>query len=91
MTTMGPLTHLVDAVTADSPGGRRVTALVDRLLADAPRLQARLAHRDPWVDPLSHLQVELLARHRRGEDSPDLERALQLTINGIAAGMRNTG
>ena len=41
----------------------------DRLLAGATRLQERLAHRDPWVDPLSHLQVELLERVRAGADA----------------------
>lgn len=43
------------------------------------------------LEELHHLQTDLLARLRRGEDDPALERALLLTINGIAAGMRNTG
>ena len=47
--------------------------------------------RDNYLEPLHHLQIQLLARHRRGETDPELERALLLTINGIAAGMRNTG
>jgi phosphoenolpyruvate carboxylase len=61
----------------------------DRLLADAPRLQDRLAHRDPWVDPLSHLQVELLARARA--DASGDRHALLATVTGIAFGLRNTG
>jgi len=61
----------------------------DRLLAGAPQLQERLAHRDPWVDPLSHLQVELL---RRTREDPSLDRqALLGTVTGIAFGLRNTG
>ena len=52
-------------------------------------LQRRLAHRNPWVDPLSHLQVELLARLRAGRE--DARTPLLATITGIAAGMRNTG
>ena len=47
--------------------------------------------RENYLEPLHLLQVQLLARRRAGEESPDLERALLLTINGIAAGMRNTG
>jgi phosphoenolpyruvate carboxylase len=48
--------------------------------------------RDTYLQPLHHLQVSLLGRYRAAE-SPDLalERALLTTINGIAAGMRNTG
>ncbi len=61
----------------------------DRLLANAPALRSRLTHRNPWTDPLSYMQVELLRRHRAGDAAA--ERPLLLTINGIAAGMRNTG
>ncbi|MDX6700528.1 MAG: phosphoenolpyruvate carboxylase [Baekduia sp.] len=60
-----------------------------RLLAGAPELQERLAHRDPWVDPLSHLQVELL-RRTRADPSVDRQ-ALLGTVTGIAFGLRNTG
>jgi len=61
----------------------------DRLLAGASRLQDRLAHRDPWVDPLSHLQVELLERTRA--DATADRQALLGTVTGIAFGLRNTG
>ncbi|HWH93821.1 MAG TPA: phosphoenolpyruvate carboxylase [Baekduia sp.] len=61
----------------------------DRLLADTPRLQDRLAHRDPWVDPLSHLQVELLERTRAGATAD--RQPLLGTVTGIAFGLRNTG
>jgi len=59
------------------------------LLGDAPALQRRLSHRNPWIDPLSHLQVELLARSRA--DQSEAREPLLATITGIAAGMRNTG
>ncbi len=61
----------------------------DRLLARSPALLARLSHRNPWTDPLSHMQVELLARAREGDRGA--QRPLLMTISGIAAGMRNTG
>jgi phosphoenolpyruvate carboxylase len=60
-----------------------------RLLDETPALQARLEHRNPWIDPLSHLQVELLERLRQGRE--DAREPLLATITGIAAGMRNTG
>lgn len=64
----------------------------DELLKGEPLLQVSLAVRKPYVDPLNYLQAELLRRERAcGEISPDLERALQVTIAGISAGMRNTG
>ncbi|HWK28301.1 MAG TPA: phosphoenolpyruvate carboxylase [Solirubrobacter sp.] len=61
----------------------------ERLLDETPALQRRLEHRNPWIDPLSHLQVELLRRVRAGRE--DARAPLLATITGIAAGMRNTG
>jgi len=64
----------------------------DVLLSDEPMLRQSLEVRKPYVDPLNYLQAELLKRYRSSETiSPDLERALKVTMAGIAAGMRNTG
>jgi phosphoenolpyruvate carboxylase len=68
----------------------------DRLLADRPVLSRAVALRNPYVDALSYLQLRALAALRApaGESSPDrprLERLLLLTVNGVAAGLQNTG
>ncbi|MEO6204388.1 MAG: phosphoenolpyruvate carboxylase [Mycobacteriales bacterium] len=61
------------------------------LLGSDPILLKTLRTRETYLEPLHHLQVELLARRREGEDDPLLARALLLTVNGVAAGLRNTG
>ncbi|MCU1623026.1 MAG: phosphoenolpyruvate carboxylase [Frankiales bacterium] len=61
------------------------------LLGSDPVLLQTLRTREAYLEPLHHLQVDLLARQRAGEDDPLLSRALLLTVNGVAAGMRNTG
>ncbi len=81
--------------------GRAVRAVCriygqETLLAQKPTLARSIELRNPYVDPLSFLQIELLRRKRallaKGAEVPaDLERAILLTINGVAAGLRNTG
>jgi phosphoenolpyruvate carboxylase len=61
------------------------------LLERNPVLELSIRLRNPYVDPMSLLQVELIRRKRQGEDSPELNRAITATINGIASGLRNTG
>jgi phosphoenolpyruvate carboxylase len=66
----------------------------DRLLDREPVLQASIDRRNPYVDPLSYVQVELLRRLRAGGGSDAtgaLGRLSLLTVNGIASGLRNTG
>ena len=61
------------------------------LLADNPALARSIRNRFPYLDPLNHLQVELLRRYRAGETDERTRRAIHLTINGVAAGLRNSG
>jgi phosphoenolpyruvate carboxylase len=61
------------------------------LLAENPTLARSLTTRTPYIDPLNHLQVALLHRHRAGDNNEKVKRAIHLTINGIAAGLRNSG
>ena len=64
-------------------------------LASSPLLARSIAHRFPYLDPLNHLQVELMRRHRqRGPAEPvseRVQRGIHISINGVAAGLRNTG
>jgi phosphoenolpyruvate carboxylase len=61
------------------------------LLQNNQVLARSIRLRNPYVDPISLIQVDLLRRKRAGDDSDAINRALSATINGIAAGLRNTG
>ena len=63
----------------------------ERLLETNPVLERSIRLRNPYVDPMSLVQVELLRRKRAGDDCDELNYALAATINGIAAGLHNTG
>jgi phosphoenolpyruvate carboxylase len=94
---------LSDTVRAQE--GDRVFELVERirrLVADPVLREAvfgRLCHewlarsirnRFPYIDPLNHLQIELLKRHRAGDPDSGVVQGVLLSINGIAAGLRNS-
>jgi len=61
------------------------------LLELNPALQQSIRRRLPYIDPLNFLQVELLRRRRAGEVNQDIHRGIHMSINGIAAGLRNSG
>ena len=83
--------------SASGRNGRpRSTALLTimghrTLLEGNPLLARSIRNRFPYLDPLNHVQVELLRRHRASDSDERVLRGIQLTINGIAAGLRNTG
>ena len=60
-------------------------------LKDDPVLKESLHLRLPYINALNHLQVELLRRYRLNNNDTRLSRAIHLSINGIASGLRNTG
>jgi phosphoenolpyruvate carboxylase len=60
-------------------------------LADNPTLARSIRNRFAYLDPLNHIQIELLRRYRAGDEDPRTVRAIHLTINGIAAALRNSG
>ena len=60
-------------------------------LSNNAALQRSMRHRFPYIDPLHHLQVELVRRYRAGQADERVQRGIHISINGIAAGLRNTG
>ncbi|MFT4217513.1 MAG: phosphoenolpyruvate carboxylase [Micropruina sp.] len=88
------LHHVFDRISDEY---RRTVAAVlaitgeDELLDSQPILKRTLSVRDAYLDPVSYLQVAMLARLRAGDHDPQLQRALLLAVNGVAAGLRNTG
>ena len=90
--------RVFDQITAEHERTCRMLLAItgdDHLLADNPSLARSIRNRFPYLEPLHHLQVEMLRRRRHGDDSPDDEdltrRNIQLTINGIATALRNSG
>ncbi len=69
---------------------KRITGQED-LLADNPALARSVFNRFPYLEPLNHLQVELLRRYRSGEDDELVQRGILLTMNGLASALRNSG
>ena len=67
-----------------------ITGDKNRLTNNAA-LQRSIRHRFPYIDPLHHLQVELVRRYREGKADERVQRGIHISINGIAAGLRNTG
>jgi phosphoenolpyruvate carboxylase len=61
------------------------------LLESNPLLARSIRNRFPYIDPLNHVQIELLRRHRAGDTDPGVVQGIHLSINGIAAGLRNSG
>ncbi|TXL69158.1 phosphoenolpyruvate carboxylase [Vineibacter terrae] len=61
------------------------------LLESNPLLARSIRNRFPYIDPLNHVQIELLRRHRAGDADPAVIQGIHLSINGIAAGLRNSG
>ena len=87
--------HIFELIAAEHERTvREVLATTDKpaLLADYPVLKRTLDVRSAYLEPLHLLQIVLLERHRAAaEVDPRLERAILLTVNGLAAGLRNTG
>ncbi len=69
---------------------KRITGQ-DDLLADNPALARSVFNRFPYLEPLNHLQVELLRRYRSGEDDESVQRGILLTMNGLDSALRNSG
>ena len=63
----------------------------ERLLQGNPLLERSIRNRFPYLDPLNHVQVELLKAHRAQNPDEQVLRGIQITINGISAGLRNSG
>ena len=86
--------RVFDKIAAEHQRSINVHKLItgqDDLLADNPSLARSVFNRFPYLEPLNHLQVELLRRYRSGDDDELVQRGILLTMNGLASALRNSG
>jgi phosphoenolpyruvate carboxylase len=86
--------RVFDSIAAEHERTIRMHQLItghDDLLADNPALARSVFNRFPYLEPLNHLQVELLRRYREGDQSELVQRGILLTMNGLASALRNSG
>jgi phosphoenolpyruvate carboxylase len=86
--------RVFDKITAEHQRSINAHKLItgqDNLLADNPALARSVFNRFPYLEPLNHLQVELLRRYRSGDDDELVQRGILLTMNGLASALRNSG
>jgi phosphoenolpyruvate carboxylase len=82
---------MIQAEHARTIGIHKLITGNDDLLADNPALARSVFNRFPYLEPLNHLQVELLRRYRAGDDSDLVQRGILLTMSGLASALRNSG
>ncbi len=86
--------RVFDKIAAEHDRTIRMHKLItgqDDLLADNPALARSVFNRFPYLEPLNHLQVELLRRYRSGDDDELVQRGILLTMSGLASALRNSG
>ncbi len=86
--------RVFDKIVAEHERTIRTHELItghDDLLADNPALARSVFNRFPYLEPLNHLQVELLRRYRSGDDDELVQRGILLTMSGLATALRNSG
>ncbi len=86
--------RVFDKILAEHDRTIRMHRLItgqDDLLADNPALARSVFNRFPYLEPLNHLQVELLRRHRAGDTDELVQRGILLTMSGLATALRNSG
>ena len=82
---------MIQAEHARTIGIHKLITGNEDLLADNPALARSVFNRFPYLEPLNHLQVELLRRYRAGDDSELVQRGILLTMSGLASALRNSG
>jgi len=86
--------RVFDKIVAEHERTVRIHGLItgqDNLLADNPALARSVFNRFPYLEPLNHLQVELLRRFRSGDEDELVQRGILLTMSGLASALRNSG